>query len=73
MGVALIVPALVSSGLALPASDAKVVIEQALDATFGRPMLQDLHRLRPRSYPTTYRLDDSERADGPFWVDFAEG
>ncbi len=73
MGVALIVPALVSPGLALPASDAKAVIEQALDATGGGSMLQGLHFLRLRTYTTTYRLDDSERADGPFWADFCRG
>ncbi len=49
-------------------SGPRVVLADALAAMGGRPLLTGLHSMRLTLRTVAYRIDDSERADGPYWL-----
>jgi hypothetical protein len=49
-------------------SDARTVLGDALAAMGGQPLLAGLHSLRLTLRTVAYRIDDSERAEGPYWL-----
>ncbi len=55
------------------AVDAHAVLEAALSAMGGRDRLAGLHALALDLHTVSYRIDDSERADGPYWLSIGTG
>ncbi|MGH8146596.1 MAG: hypothetical protein ACREPY_09700 [Rhodanobacteraceae bacterium] len=59
---------------ALPATaDARAVLDRAFAAMGGRKLLAGLHSLKLDLRTVDYRIDDSERADGPYWLNIGLG
>jgi hypothetical protein len=54
-------------------SRAEAVIDNAMTAMGGRELLTNLKSLQLDTHTVSYRLDDSERHDGPPWLDIIEG
>jgi hypothetical protein len=68
------VAALALVGSVAPAQQpALETLNLAVDAMGGRAHLAAIHSLKLDLRAISYRIDDSERADGPFWVNVATG
>src|SRR5581483_5670273 len=75
-GAWLLVAALPASAAPPPAAagaGAESVLTRALAAMGGRKLLSGLHSLKLELRSVSYRIDDSERAEGPYWLNIGSG
>src|ERR1044072_6249230 len=61
------------AGPAAGADDAQALVGEAMAAMGGRPQLEGLHALKLTLRTVAYRIDDSERATGPDWLNVRDG
>lgn len=54
-------------------TDARGRLACAMNAMGGRTLLEGLHSLRLDVRRVSYRIDDSERAEGPYWLNIGVG